>query len=580
MGYLDRATLVVLSETAEIGLPEAAAVPIAAYDPLLRGALARRVAAAVERAEKRTSLGAGEHVLRLAFLLAHPAAQKDVDPDDERAVMMEYARLAGAVTPHLEEKRGRKITAYREMATDRLPEEPAVVAAPPPRKRPFWPVTTPLVATAVLALAAVGVALVVPYLVPSKIARFRKTPFGAALDAPLTTVVSRNGETLAQGDLLAAPVERQIGGAAHAELARVLAALPVARSAGGTVDEAMAPLYASLNLLDARLAEANVPAHLHGYATGYSGQRSVWITSYFVERRAEIDVGGAKTKVVWGRRLDSLNLNDSQVYKARAEDYAIVSLDLVDRAFSERVLPVLVRDRGKAGITSGETLSDEAHDGLASELRDVAKVSPGDANELEEALARRNTALVRIGKEGRRDVFLDAGTREALHGVAGSEVERLDREMHVHRARVDGAIVEMGEIVEASFVERIVDEQRFATSVFPRLGPSDATAGSRAKVAADLGAIARADCPRLALWLVIQKVSGPAYGPDRAAADTVLSLVAKELGATVDRSSLDFTRDVVRAAFAVPAAALSAAAARAYEGAFVEKLPSFARRTF
>jgi hypothetical protein len=582
MGFLERATLVVLAETAEIGLPEAIAVPVAAFDPLLRGTLRRRASAAVVRAEERTKLHAGDHVLRLAFLLVHPAAPKDLDPNDERAVSDAFEGLAAPLTPHLQKARERRATAYREAARDRAPE-PAFEPAKK-RPRPFWPVTTSLSAAFAVGVVALAAVFVLPYWIPSKVDRFRKTPFGQALDAPLTAAVvgARTGSMDGHDVLLSQSVTRQIGAPARAELEGLLATLPAATKSTAPVDEAMSPVFVRLNALNARLADEKVPVLLHAYSRGYAGDRSLWVTSYYVERREEITFEASSLKTAWGRRLDTLNLADSGVYKSTAEDYAILSLDVLEKSFVETVLPALVREDGvpppdPSARTRLEVLAERE---VGRELRDATHVSLGDARELSEALALRNMALQKAGRKSTPELDLGPAFRD-VHDGSASEAHRLNDQMHLHRKKVDPAIAKLAEHVSEGFVVRIRDEERFETSVFPKLGVSDGSSGSRARVSSDLGVLARSSCPHLALWLVARKVLYGPSGFERLHAETALVLVLRELGVLTEpgRPTEEALVNGLIKAFETDSAKLRAAAAGAYENAFVTTVPPIQRRT-
>src|SRR5262249_20373178 len=99
MTMLERATLDVLANAAEIGLPDAVDAPAVAYDPSLRPFLRRRVRRAVTGASARTTMTAGDHVLRLAFIGAHPSAPATLDPNDARAVGQTFDELASPYLP-------------------------------------------------------------------------------------------------------------------------------------------------------------------------------------------------------------------------------------------------------------------------------------------------------------------------------------------------------------------------------------------------------------------------------------------------------------------------------------------------
>src|SRR6476619_1839832 len=98
---LEQATLDVLARAAEIGLPEAAHVPASVYDPFLRPFIKKKVKRAIAGASEATKSPRGDHVLKLAFLRAHPTPPAGLDPDDQRAVDEAFDRLA---KPYLPEK--------------------------------------------------------------------------------------------------------------------------------------------------------------------------------------------------------------------------------------------------------------------------------------------------------------------------------------------------------------------------------------------------------------------------------------------------------------------------------------------
>src|SRR5262245_11498285 len=99
---LEQATLDVLARAAEIGLPEAAGVPASVYAPFLRPFIRKRVRRAIADASAATSTSArGDHVLKLAFLRAHPAPPPGLDANDARAVDEAFEKLA---RPYLPEK--------------------------------------------------------------------------------------------------------------------------------------------------------------------------------------------------------------------------------------------------------------------------------------------------------------------------------------------------------------------------------------------------------------------------------------------------------------------------------------------
>lgn len=580
MAWVERATWVVLAEAADIGITEAVSVPIQTFDPLLRGAIRKRVSKAIESAEERTTLRAGDHVLRLAFLLVHPKAPKELDANDERAVAEAFEPLASPLTPNVRKARERRASAYRETAPERAPEESSEAPRKPPKRA--WPLTTPL--TALVATGVVGgaLALAIPYFTPSPMDRFRKTPFGQALDGPLTSAVAgaHAGSAAGHAELLSEKVKKQIGPQAQDELGHLLGTLPEATRAMAPVDKAMAPVFQSLEALNTRLYEQKLPALLHGYARGYAGERSLWITSYFVEQRDDLVLDGTTAHVVWGRRLDTLNLADSTVYKADAEENVIVNLDLVEKTFVETLLPALSREGGPAQETTLHAeLERTAEAEVAREMRAISHVSISDAKDLTEALSVRNKALVLGGRSPKTDLFLGPAARDGL--PPGDRAVRADAQMHLARKPVAPAISLYARIVDEELVVRVHDQALFATSVFRKLGPSDDSPASRARVSAALGLVARSETPHLVLWHLTRKVfyGGGAY--ERTHAETALLAVLREL-ALVPAEAADISDETeasaLTKAFALDAPTLRAAGAKAYETVFVAKVPTVVRK--
>ena len=583
MGYVDRATLIVLAETAEIGLPEATNVPAQAFDPLLRGRIRARAAEAVAKAEARTRVREGEHVLRVAFLLTHPSGLEGIDADDVGAVTASFDARVVAIAPYLEKSRARRVTAYREAAHDRIPEAP--LAAPPPRPRRGWPVTTALgVGLTTFALGAAAV-LVGPSLFPGKVERFRRTAFGAALRDPLTEVVAANGAKSPSREKLTAPkVERQIGPAAHARLEDLLSSLGPASRSTDPVDVAMAAVFANVNAVDAALVSAKVPAHLHAYARGPVGERSVWLTAYYAERRSTVTIDGEATPTVWGRRLDTLNLADVGVTKANAEDATLVSLDVLEATFVDAWLPSLMQEFSEPEADPSPRMPLRAHAErqAARELRDTTHVTVADARALSEAIARRNAALERAGRKPERRIHLGPEQRAALEALGGSRAsEALSQDAHIDgvREKVDPAIFELVTLVEEGFLVRIRDEKRFATSSFPKLGVADGAPWTRARVASDLGLVARARCPHVALYLLADKVLSPTSGADRIAAEVALGLVVRELGGALPEGKFQENQlfSALDGVLAQSGDRLRSAARHVYETVLVAPVPSVVR---
>jgi hypothetical protein len=604
---LERQTYQVLAEAAEIGLPEAATVPATAFDPFFRPTIRRRVRAAVDDAQTRAGERAqGDHVLRLAFLLAfHRAPPEGLDTGDVRAVAERFEKDAAPYLPPKPDAEHRPGGAYR-MAGAR--ESGKLLDQIGPRKKQRWPVTMSLLTTFVL--SAVGVALFValPYVLPSKFARFKKTPFGTALGQPLAELVAAGSRAnSAQLDAMVnEKIEKQIGKAATNSLADATAAVPIAASSTATsTDEAMGPLFDAVNALDAELEKKNVPALLHAYGQGDPGSRAIWLTSYYVERRDAVAIGPEPLKVAWGRRLDNLNLSDSIVYKANAEAWAILSLDKVEEEFVQKILAAVARGTPLGGEEPNEydksgraELARNASKLVADELIAASSLSKNDADGLYRAIARRNEAAVGLAKGG---YALEPSSRIELSGATLRALERskerhpkdialldemltMNDRMAMYRRNVDPAIALLAELEEAEFATRIAEEKRLATTDVPKLGREGTSKRGRAIASSTLALLAGPSAaPRLALWRAGHAVvAGETYY----SAAIALTALLRELGlAPAPESEWDlvlaedtFAR-ALKAALELSPERVRDAAAKSYAKLFGQPPPAVSLKT-
>ncbi len=485
---LERATLDVLARAAEIGLPEAATVPAAAYDPFFRPVIKKRVRRAVAAAAARTRKNAGDHVLRVAFLSIHPDAPARLDVDDERAVIAAFDALAASYLPPrpapAPERGG---GAYRAVAADRGAPEDYV--APPRPKRKLWPVTTALVATTLVAALGIGGAVVAPSFIPTPYERFTRTPLGSALGEPLTDFVANGGQkgnaktrVAAREKLTTKKVEKQIGKEGAASLALVLDAVPAASSSRAeSTDEAIGPLVVALNDLDRRLADAHVPALLHAYANGSRGHRSVWVTSYWVEQRADLTIDDQPFRVAWGRRIDDLNLADRALSKGEQEDWTIVSLAHMEEEFVEELLAPLAHQKPMAPeeYTAADQgarvdLARRATAVVTTELATTTRVTAADAQQLQSAIASRNDALAGLARSGyaisaTSRIWLSLATVRGLtraqaqggyEAKLAREALQMNDRMKLYAKPVLPAIAELTKIEEEQFLGRLAEEKR------------------------------------------------------------------------------------------------------------------------
>jgi hypothetical protein len=615
---LEQATLDVLARAAEIGLPEAAGVPASVYDPFLRPFIRKRVRRAIAGASEATTSARGDHVLKLAFLRAHPTPPPGLDANDARAVNDAFEKLA---KPYLPEKDAPKHAtpqgaAYRVSAADR---DHGVLDAPPRPKRKSWPFTFSLLAFVVLATIGVTALAVAPYALPSPLQKFSSTPFGKAAAEPLTDVVVGSGvngsaskRKQARAQIVTSKVQKQIGTAASADLERLLDALPDAvRSREDNTDDALKPMIVHLNSLNADLARQKVPALLHAYANGYIGRRSVWVTSFFVEDRSDVDVGGHSVKFVRGRRLDELNLADSTLYKGALEDWAIVSLDLVDEEMVQTLLRPLAMDtpmgpeEWAASDKSPEAeLARVASTAIVSELRGYAKIDREDAITLHSAIGRRNDAMVSLNKMGIDVVAtsrirlapslvrnLDRMNASSFETKLRDEVLRIDSRMKVYAKPLAPVVAEIARVHEEQFAGRFFEEPLVtaddavvdtadggdrgddSAQARPRLYGSQR---SRSIAAAKLAFLARNErCPHVALWMTYRAIAD-----DRVALGGAVEMMLYELDPKLRGKGLNGSdlAAAMKTAFEAPPAQLRDAAAKAYQTLMRRPPPAVTRR--
>jgi hypothetical protein len=604
---IQKPTLHVLAEAAEIGLPEAASVPATAFDPALRPFIRRNVKRAVDAASARTTSKLGDHVLRLAFLDFLGTAPADLDPNDERAVAKAFDTLAAPYLPPRPTAASALPNggAYRAIAADR---DPATYAESARRAKRRWPITVPASIVAVLGVVATVALFLVPRLWPSPDARFRKTPFGKALGEPLTDVVVANDrkiDTDARAKILGSDVKGQIGPEAFGALERTIDELPRLRQSDETsVDDALKALYADVNELDAKLGAAKVPAHLHAYGSLASGRPVAWLSSYFVEQREELAFDGAPLRFVWGRRIDGLNLADNRLYKAHAEDWAIVSMDLLEQEFVQTLLAPLGKGaplwpsdsapeksaRAELSVTAGRI--------LAAELVEVTKVSPSEAAALHKAIAQRNEIAGSLSKSGYRlpatsGIELPAATvRRITRARDGNPRERalledflrLNDRAASYRRDVAPAIAALTRIEEEELGGYIFEQKRVADVALPKLGEAADHPRGRALVASSLALLARKqDCTKLALWRLLQPaLDSQSYDGNAATAAAMALLNALGLGRPTDTFFFDDDEAFLRAftkALELPPARLREGADAAYRDVFGHPPPSFTRKT-
>lgn len=593
----------VLAEAAEIGLPETATVPAAAFDPILRPFIVSRVKRAVDAASARTTSKHPDHALRLAFLDCHPDAPRDLPPNDERAVFDAFHRLAPPYLPHADTKapEAPRAGAYRE-AADR---DGKPIVDLPKRKKERWPVTTPAMVALVGGAVATAAMFVVPRLIPTPVARFTKTPLGNAIVEDLADEISSHQAKVrddARAKLLSPEVKKQIGDPAFESLGNALKEVPFARTATVlSTDEALAPLFLETNELDARLYAKKVPAYFHVYGSGTAGNRSVWLTAYFVERRDEIVFADKTMKTVWGRRLDHLNLNDSGIYKANAEEWAVLSIDKLELEFVQTILasiaksaPIAPDDTAPEKSARAE-LSRVAGREIAAEVAKAGKLSTSDAEALHKAIAQRNEIVVSLAKIGYRlsvssALELSPATVERLKKSKEHEPKdaalledllRANDRSASYRRDVAGALGVLGRFTELELAGILRDEKKLGGDE-KKLGESSTPRG-RLLVSTWLADVAHEkDCPKLAFWRLAKNIFDPAVGEhDTDASVVALDAMLRALGlesrpeAYIDEASYKAFASALEGA----PDKIRDAAKRAHESLFGSAPPSIVVRT-
>jgi hypothetical protein len=608
---LERATLQVLADLVEVGLPEAVEVALVPFDPFLRGAIRRRVRAAVDVATERAASGSSDHVLRLAFVLAHPDRPKVLDPEDIIAVGEAYRRLSAPFAAPPAQR-----TVSHGPGGYRAPSDPHAAAVLPvhPIRRRSWPVTTPLAALLALATLSVALFYIVPHFTPTEDERFRRSPLGKSLGEPLTDWVSaeRTGgaqAAKAKGLLVTPKVRKQIGPEAAGSLERLIDLIPeTAASPARSVDQALAPLFETVNALNGELADNDVPALLHAYGGGDPGKRSVWVTSYFVQKRSETTLENEMVRVAWGRRIDSLNLLDTTLYKGDAEDWVILSLDRIEENFDETLLPAIARggplgpEEYDASDTSPRAeLARTAGKFIAGELTATSRLVAEDAQSVYRALVTRNEATRDLAKLGYPiqptsrlqlspwlvRLLTEAKENNRDHAPLIEEMLRTNERMGLYRKEVGTAVEQLALIEEELFVDRLLDGRRLVTTHVPALADYGIDEPwVRVVLSSQLETLARPhDCPRLALWhvasLAYEKGYAPAYyGVTRLLFDQLFKKL--EIAGLPDdedaHPTSPFFAKGMNAALQMPPDRVRDAAARVYQDVFGHMPPSRERR--
>ncbi len=581
-----------LNDAAEIGLLETVSMPVRAFDPFLRPMLRAGVKRAFEAASKATTITEPGHILRLAYLEAHPQ-KPNVNPNDIQAV----ASAFGALTARAPKRDAIKVGGYRSTASVASDDVAPESAAPPKRKK-RWPVTTAFVALLLVGTAVPIAVKVVPFFIPSPLAKFRQTPLGVALGDPLTDFVLGYGKSgegkAAKANVVSPAVRTQIGPDAIAALEDTLTRTPEASaSEAATPDEALGDLFKSVNKTNQLFSDGNIPALLHVYGEGYPGRRAVWLVSYFVERRTFLSYDNLRFSVAWGRRIDTLNLNDAHAYKGAQEDWAILSLNKIEEQFVEKWLGGL-ETCGPMGFV--QQFKEDDHSAQAELAREAGKraceevkkvnFSPSDAASLNRHIEDRNRLAVAL-RDANFSVMPNS-RMEIAPSIVRSLREHIERDSRhkslvesylkyndriaVYRRSADAAIALIAAVEEEGFVGQLAHEALGKDR--PHV-PGFRSIDS-GKFASALTLLAHAQAsPRIALWYVIRR----AIDGDRDLRFACESLFEKLGSSNMDSNWVDDEFMVfAKKALETDPAEIRRLAALVYREVLGRAPPTFARR--
>jgi hypothetical protein len=346
----------------------------------------------------------------------------------------------------------------------------------------------------------------------------------------------------------------------------------------------------ALDVVDTRLGEQHEPAFVSGYGVGSSGERTVWITSYYVRRRSETRGESSRLRAVWGVRLDSLNLADLVVWKANASDWVLLSFDLVEEDFVRTLLKPVAGHERMPGLA-------EAADAITGEVLASSKLPRQDAAAIDDWLSRRNLSALQLKAKG---YVIDTTDRlqlpnwaaralEETHG-GGPDVDtmlRMNDALGAYRDAFSSAVDLLASLQEEEFVVRVLEEPRVRDTSVPALAARNVDVPELRAFASSLLALLAhpQPCPRLALWRVARwAYDDEAFGaPFRRLGAVVLGAVLRELGLPDEKTwggatPADETFAApLRAALARPPADVQAAAERAYQAMFERAAPVYER---
>jgi hypothetical protein len=426
------------------------------------------------------------------------------------------------------------------------------------------------------ALAVLGGAFAWCSRMPTTAARsFTASAFGQALDEPLTgyvTAIGHQGRAAkvaeARRELLSKDVERELGREGFQKLGDVLDAARVYAVVSGD-DPALAQksFWSALDGLDAQLESHGVPGFVGGYSTGAGDSRAVWVLGYFARSRASVLVGdGPPMRVVWGKRIDSLNLTDSAAALDGMSEWAIISLDALEEEFLANELPAMVRD-APMHLVQGEAaeqgpaadLGRRAASLIGDEIVRGSRLSREDAVAIDGLLAQRAANEQVLVAKG---LTLRSRQRLRFTASAARSLRRYDDFVITQLLKGDEALADYEDAVASAVDLLAADEE---ATFMPRVaGGKPGDDRTRQIMGGQLTALARSSqAPRLTLWRAAQQAARGAYG--RRAGLTLFEALFRELGVAdgLDGFGDPFATALLRA-LEKDAGDVRAAAGRAY----------------
>lgn len=562
----------VLARAGEEGIAEAVVGAAMPFDPMLRGGIRKTALKRIEEAKALTRIPDEQHVIRVAFLQSIGRAGQ-VPLDDRAAVEQAFA---------------------------------ATKVQFPKKKRAFWPMSFAIVI--VFTLLAGVTAFVIWR--PAKSDRFAGTAVGEAFGEGITDftigVDHRNGDKIDKGRkaLTGRGVKSQASQQAVDQIGDALDhSIKLSEALGREeADRERDRVFGALRGLDATLAQKKVPAFLdeHDEEDMFSGTRHVWLFGYYAEQRVDATVGSEKLYVLWGRRLDTLNLDvGGTVYTSDALGASVVAIDEIEGFVSKRLLQGLAKDGALAfgsepaqELTGFGKMEQKMGTALRAELI-PSLISQDDATSLRDEMTARHNAFGRLHVIGDdfwepRGVRMTEKMRRSLMKrdteVDAKELLRIDE--HLQRTALvqgyDAITLEQAKIAERRYLHDVSIQHRTGTiktgTFETAMGKEKLSTRSSGSTGGWLGAVADSEKTTLALTDLARQQDTDG------SVSLALFALESELGSSptwLVNGRMKDEEDFVRAlddALKQPASNLKQAAARAYQKLLGEPVPTITRK--